>query len=101
MSAELAGRLIITWPKSDGIMLSHRILLTDADTGEQIVSALNGELTVQMDAGSVVTVELTMLAGADGKPLRRGEREVLAADGERLHVDRFRWAVAEMRIANE
>lgn len=102
MSGGLVRRLIITWPKPVGAILPGcSIRLTDADTGEHIVTALNGELTVRMDASEIVTVELEMLVDADGQPLAQGGHLVADESGENVRTGRFGWEVAEMRIADE
>ena len=99
---DFAGRLIITWPKPNGGMIAgHGIVLTDADTGEQIFSALDLDLRIRAAVHSVAVVGLTMLVDGEGKPLPRGGQPVLSADGEDFRTGVFWWWVAEMRIADE
>lgn len=104
MSAELSGRLIITWPRpGQSHLFGHRIVLHDADTGEQILSAIDFELTVHADTQSLITANVTMFATADGGLLPQDAKPVLVGEGDNAEVatGRFRWEVAEMRIADE
>jgi len=96
---EFTGRLIITWPKSDRpALLPPLTILHDADTGEQITSVAS--FTLSADATeNLVTAELTMLTDADGQPLASAATPILTDDGEDVRTGVFRWAVAEMRVA--
>jgi hypothetical protein len=102
VSGELAGRLTITWPKAgQSHLFGGRIVLHDADSGEQILSALSFDLVVHADAKELITADVTMLATADGLPLPADAKPVIVGEGDSAEVatGRFRWAVAEMRIA--
>ncbi|NUP47535.1 MAG: hypothetical protein HOW97_09510 [Catenulispora sp.] len=94
MSDEYTGRVIITWPQPQaGLTHGATVKLTDADSGEDIVSALDLTVTVTLDAA--IVAEMTMLTDADGHPA--GVSPVRDEDGETLRTARFRWLVAEMR----
>ncbi len=95
---EFTGRLIITWPRSARpVLLPPLTILHDADSREQIMSVTAFTINAHV-AESVVTADLTMLAGADGKPLAADATPVLD-DGNEPLTGVFRWVVAEMRIA--
>lgn len=94
---EFAGRLAITWPKAGPSLPGWAVVLTDADTGQQITSAL--DLTIHMRPDEIVTAETTMVCNLDGKPLQEGEPVRWAEGAEEVPTGVFRWLVAEMRIA--
>jgi hypothetical protein len=122
------GRVIITWPAktTSGVLPIYRVTLTDADTGEQIVSGLKLALTLGTDTGydgDIIEAEVTALVDADGSLLPAGKQPVRVdaaptdvaesftseewAERERATASApfdfrtgvFRFAVAEMRIA--
>lgn len=98
---EYAGRLIITWPKAgESHLFGGRIILADADTGEQIISALDLDLTIHAETMNLITAEMTMLATEDGKLLPNDAKPVLTGEGDNAEIatGRFRWLVTEMRI---
>lgn len=95
---EYTGRVIITWPQPQaGLIHGATVKLTDADSGEGIVSALDLTVSVALDAA--IVAEMTMLTDAGGQPLPAGVSPVRDEDGETLRTSRFRWLVAEMRTA--
>lgn len=99
-SEEFAGRLIITWPKPTGPAIPGCLLaVADADTGQPIVSAL--DLTVTVDLNDVITAEMTMLTDEHGQLLNGGTpvRQIPTDDTGEVYTGRFRWIVAEMRVA--
>jgi hypothetical protein len=101
-TGEIAGHLIITWPKTTGphgALAGWRVTLTDADSGQQITSVLDMNLVVHAEPRALVTAELTMLTDRDGRPLSPGAKPVIADDGENIATGRYCWIVTEMRIA--
>lgn len=101
---ETGRRVIITWPAptTSGILPIYRVTLADADTGEQIITAVKLSLTLGTDTGfegDIIEAEVTALVNADGEPLRAGEQAVPTEDGDWLNTKVFRFAVAEMRVA--
>ena len=97
MAEEFEGRVIITWPKPvNGLIHGARIAITDADTGQPIVSAMDVTVYATLDGPPVA--EMTMLTGEDSKPLQAGVPVVPADDGG-FRTGTFRWVVAEMRTA--
>ena len=99
MSDDFTGRLIITWPKPDVAVIGHGVILTDADTGEQVFSGLDMDVVIHADPREIVTATMTMLVDEDDQPLPGKAKPVLADDGENLRTGVFRWVVAEMRVA--
>jgi len=95
---ELAGRVVITWPRPAGLAVpGFGVVVADADTGEQwTADVLN--LRVNVDPRGVTTATLERLVDADGKPIGRG-KAVPTQDGQSFRTALFRYAVAEMRIA--
>lgn len=95
---EFEGRVIITLPAPiGGIVNGLTTAVTDADTGEPIVSALDCTVHIRLD-GPVVA-EMTMLTGLDGKPLRQGETIPPLESEDDWRKGTFRWLVTEIRHA--
>jgi hypothetical protein len=121
-------RVIITWPAPTtvGVLPIRGVTLTDADSGEQIVTGLKLGLTLGTDTGyegSVIEAEITALVDADGHLLPAGKQPVrvdaapadvaesftpeqwaereqaIASAPFEFRTGVFRWLVAEMRIA--
>lgn len=103
MSADaFTGRVIITWQASRTLdyVPGHGVMVTDADSGEPLVSAL--DLTITVDLRAAVTATMTMLTDEDGKPLIGNHvTPLIAEDGESYRTGVFRWLVTEMRTATE
>jgi hypothetical protein len=102
---DFAGRLIITWPKANpngAPPVYAEITLADADTGVAILTAVDLTLTVSHEQ-QVVAAEMTMLCDEDGKMLlaEANGRSIVASVDETgaVRTGRFRWLVAEMRVA--
>jgi len=101
---EITGRVIITWParKHEHTTLPvWGVSIHDADSGEQITTALGLRMVIGTKRGwdGPIEVELEQLTNAGGKPLATGAPIVPdeAGDGYRTAV--FRYVVAEMRVA--
>jgi hypothetical protein len=98
------GRVIITWPAktTSGVLPIYAVTITDADTGEQIASGVKLSLVLGADTGyegDIIEAEITALVNADGQILGSRESPVKSEDGEWFSTGVFRFAVAEMRIA--
>lgn len=99
---ELAGSVIIAWPKRrEGILPGFaEATVTDVATGRPIITQF--DLAVHASAEDQAFIaEMTMLCDEDGNPVVfKTGREVLAArydaDG-RILMRRFRWLVTEMK----
>jgi hypothetical protein len=120
-------RVIITWPAptTAGVLPIYGVTLTDADSGEQIVSGLKLALTLGTDTsydGNIIEAEVTALVDEDGHLLPAGKRPVITEEyaahraaapekftdaygeheaafkGQELRTGVFKFAVAEMRI---
>lgn len=97
---EYAGRLIITWPKTAAHpVVSHGVVLHDADSGEWITAATDADIVIHAEPQHLVTATMTMLVGEDGKPLPTKAKPVLDEDRENVRTAVFVWLVAEMRVA--
>lgn len=102
-ATDTGERVIITWPRSHGggVLPIHGVTLTNADTGEQILTGVKLALTLGADTsydGDIIEVEVTALVNDDGQILGSGDRAVFADGDVRTGV--FRFAVAEMRVAS-
>jgi hypothetical protein len=98
---ELAGRVAITWPAAQGPAISARgVTLTDADTGKPIVSATKLALILGTETGfdGIVEAEITALVDEDGNITNDANR-AYDRQADRLRTCVFRYAVAEMRVA--
>lgn len=95
----LYGRITITWPQPTGLATpGFRVSIADADTGEEwTADVLN--LRVTVDPRGITTATLERLVDADGKPIGHG-KAVPTEDGDSYRSALFRYAVAEMRIAD-
>lgn len=97
--ADYRGVIVIEWPlpSNAGSPYSsiggHKVTVADALTGKPINTCLG--VTVRADPQSLVTAELTMLAGEDGGPLLEGEPVL---DGKEIRTGVFPFFVAEMRV---
>jgi len=126
----LAGRLIITWPAAQpaGVLTNQLVRIEDADSGEPILTALKLALILGTDTGylpGIIEAEITALTDEDGRiqagsgvqpvpteeymrhraaasGLTEPAREALedAFTGPEMRTGVFRYAVAEMRIAD-
>lgn len=96
---EVAGRLIIIWPKASvDAVYGHLVAFADADSGDPIVTIT--DLTIHVDLYAALVAEATMLTGLDGKPLLGTRaRPVPTEDGKAYRTGTFRWLVAEMRVS--
>jgi hypothetical protein len=102
---EIVGRVIITWPKTvDGVLHPwFGASLTDADTGEELTTVLSFTLAINysdshLRSWDAYRVDMTMLSDENDQCLRGRAPAQLAPDG-RIRRGTFRWAVAEMRVA--
>ena len=101
---ETGRRVIITWPAptTSGVLPIYSVAVTDADSGERILPGVKLSLVLGTDTGyegDIIEAEVTALVNADGKILGPRESPVKSEDGEWLSTGVFRFAVAEMRIA--
>lgn len=93
----LDGRVIITWPHPKGLTLDGwSLTVTDADTGEPWPNVLSARVTAE--PRGIVTAVLERLVDETGAPTNT---PVPGEDGERFRTALFRYAVAEMRVAEE
>lgn len=91
------GRVIITWAPGGFIAPGFAVTVTDADTGEPwTADVLN--LQVRVDPRGRTTATLERMVDAGGAPIGRGKL-VPTRDGKGYRTALFRYAVAEMRIA--
>lgn len=113
-SPVLDGRVIITWPAPiNGVVNNTLTTLTDADSGEDIVSAFKLSLVLGTDTGfepGVIVAEIVALVDEHGKlsrsPVATEEYATHRAltpdtpfEGQEIRTGIFRYAVAEMRTA--
>lgn len=97
-------RLIITWPpvRTPGATLGgFDIQVHDYDTGEEILTATALRVSANVDGQDMggVIAELTMLVDELGDPIPNGAWSVLNEHGVGMRTSVFRYAVAEMRVA--
>lgn len=94
---KIDGRIIITWPRSDGPAIpGWAITVADADTGEQWANVLN--LRITSDPSEITTAVVERLVDATGAATNTPVRD---ESGDRIRTAVFRYAVAEMRVAEE
>lgn len=96
----IAGNVTITWPRpSAGAIAAVGSVVADADTG----TVWSDVIDVRVDAGpkGIVTADIERLVDENGAPDPAGRgRAVPTEDGTRWRTAVFRYAVAEMRIAD-
>lgn len=104
---EAAGRIIITWPSpaAAGVLSSWPVTIHDADTGEQILTAVKIAIVMGADdgyEGALIEADLTLLVDEDGNRIDGGTDSVNRAMGpDGLRTGVFRFLVAEMRVAGQ
>jgi hypothetical protein len=99
--AQITNSVIIDWGSKNltGGVISALVVLTDAETGQPILTAT--ELHVHGLVGHSVVAELVTLADADGNPILDGNingRVAFADDGTIATATSW-WHVAEMRVS--
>ncbi len=99
---EYAGRVVITWPgvQPGRDLPTWGIILVDADREQQLVWVTGVDFSLRADSSEPVVAELTMLTDTDGKPLWDGAPIPPRDEDGNFRTGRFRWLVAEMRVAS-
>lgn len=102
---ETGRRVIITWPAptTSGVLPIYSVTLSDADTGEQILTGVKLSLVLGTDTGfegDIIEADITALVNADGQILGPREQPVKSEDGDWFRTGVFRFAVAEMKVAD-
>jgi hypothetical protein len=101
---DIAGRVIITWPAptTAGVLNNTHVRLTDADTGEHIVSAFKLSLVLGTDEGyepALIEADVTAIVDENGAITNDANRAYDRETG-RMRTGVFRYLVAEMRVAD-
>lgn len=102
---ETGRRVIITWPAptTSGVLPIYSVTLTDADSGEQILTGVKLSLTLGTDTGfegDIIEADVTALVDGDGQILGPREQPVKSEGCDWFKTGVFRFAVAEMRVAD-
>jgi hypothetical protein len=102
---EPLGRIVIIWParKSEYAPLAvWEVTFEDADSGEQLttVTGLRMMLGTRRGWDGAIEVDLEQLADAEGDPLPSGAQALPNENGDGVRTGLFRYAVAEMRVAD-
>lgn len=126
---ETGRRVIITWPAptTSGVLPIYSVTITDADSGEQILTGVKLSLVLGTDTGfegDIIEADITALADEDGNLLGAGKQPVRADAVQRdvaesftpeeweerqrataaapfaFRTGVFRFAVAEMKVAD-
>ena len=102
MSGSYEGVIALRWRLRPGAgrhtmpLLGALVVITDTQTGADITTAM--DVQVHAPADGIVTADLTMLTGEDGKPIGNDGKVCLGDDGTpRTGV--FRYMVAEMQTS--
>lgn len=101
---EIPGRIAITWPApyAEGATLpAWRIQIHDLDTDRPILTATGLRIAIGgngWESGGIYA-DLTLLVDADGQPIANDGQAGFTDDGKSVRTGMFRYAVAEMRIA--
>lgn len=102
--AEVTGRIAITWPapRFKGMALpAWKVQIHDLDTDRPILTATGMRIAIGgdgWDSGGIYA-DLTLLVDDDGEPSPNDGKPTIDEDTKRVRTGVFRYAVAEMRIA--
>jgi len=92
---KIDGRVIITWPSANGPAIhGWGVAVADADTGESWANVLN--LRIIAEPREIATAIVERMVDQAGAPTNT---PVPGEGGDRFRTALFRYAVAEMRVA--
>lgn len=103
---EIAGQIVITWPKPvgqfPGAVVADRVSITNAETGQPILTVTQvNAFNIHAKVGHLVVAELVTLADADGRPILDSSeinKRISVADNGDIATTTSWWHVAEMRV---
>jgi hypothetical protein len=101
---EIAGRIAITWPAPQhehAPLGAWAVQLHDLDNDQPVLTATGLRIVIGGEGWHTggIYADVTRLVGEDGKPLPNNGRPVLDESGGDAKTGVFRYAVAEMRVA--
>lgn len=103
-SAEAVGRIAITWPSPRheyAPLGAWEIQIHDLDADLPILTATGLRIVISADGwgSGGIYADLALLVGEDGEPLPNDGKAAIDENSRRVRTGAFRYAVAEMRVA--
>jgi len=102
--AEVIGRIAITWPSPRheyAPLGAWEIQIYDLDADLPILTATGMRIVISADGwdSGGIYADLTLLVGKDGEPIPNDGNAAIDEDSGRVQTGAFRYAVAQMRVA--